>query len=59
MLRKSKNNNEFEDGQAELYSLHFSLLKVPMLCTWHSLHLIIDFKLTIDPFRACASYFRY
>lgn len=45
MLRKITNYHEFEDGQAELCTPHFSLLKAPMLRMWHSLHLINDFKL--------------
>lgn len=39
--------------------LNYTLLKVPMLYMWHSLHLITASKLIINPFRTCPSYFRY
>lgn len=46
-LRKTKNNQQFEDEQGELHTAHFNLLKVPVLFMWHSLHLIINLKVLI------------
>lgn len=54
--KKEQNNQESEDEQAELHTAHFSLLRVPVLFLWHSLHVIINLKLLIH---SCASYFRY